>query len=153
MEPMVKTKEPTKMMSTSQTTMATTRLLTMRKPILQPLKTQQAARSKHSPWLLLPWMKSPRPCRWAKVLVRLTTRMKLLQRPIKGLGLPIPQAQMPQQQKTLNKNKLNKIIKLRIEFKFERVTGAGEGPKKSCGVSFHRASYFTKYFFTVSLLL
>ena len=27
----------------------------------------------------------------------------------------------PQQRKTLNKNKLNKIIKLRIEFKFERV--------------------------------
>ena len=28
--------------------------------------------------------------------------------------------QTPQQQKTLNKNKLNKIIKLRIEFKFEK---------------------------------
>ena len=39
----------------------------------------------------------------------------------------------PQQRKTLNKNKLNKIIKLRIEFKFERfgldLIGAGEPPR------------------------
>lgn len=39
----------------------------------------------------------------------------------------------PQQRETLNKNKLNKIIKLRIEFKFERfgldLVGVGEPPR------------------------
>ena len=118
MEPMVKTTELIKMMSTSQTTMATILLLTMQKLRWQPLKTQQAARSKPNLWPLQPWMMSQ--CPRARVLLPQNTKKNLLQRPIRRLGPPT--TMLTQQQKTLNKNKLNKIIKLRIEFKFERVS-------------------------------